>query len=319
MKKIVMVCMALLLIVGVGYFVGKTIKGSYSSTSVNSKVADDRKDKSEETRVVDPEPQEKGKEVNLYYVNEKYIETGDESLEKMVVIKKKIKYSSESLAEMVVRALLKKPEVEGVTTAVPKTVKLIDVKVDGDMAYVNFASDGLYGGSEQEDMIIKQIVNTLTKLDGIMRVQFLKDGKKEETLMGHENAMTPYCKELSLNELQLGELKLRMKRVEFLKKFSEPKSQRLEQNGKEEYLEYEDFKVVLINGEVSRISTTSDKLTGPRGIKVGASVEQIINAYGEPSSKRDGIFDYPIGPVYELLHIKLENDKVKEISINLAD
>ena len=317
MKKIVMGCIALLLIAVVSYFVGETIKGSFDPASVNNK-AINGKGSSVETKVIDPEPREKEKEVNLYYANQEYIKTGNESLQKMVVIKKKIKYGVTSLAEVVVRELMNKPETEGVSTEIPQTAKLIDVKVEGDMVYVNFASDGLNGGSGQEDMLIKQIVNTLTDLEGVNRVQFLKDGKKEETLMGHANAMIPYSKELSIDELKLGELKLRMKRDEFVEKFGEPKTKRFEHNGVEEYLEYEDFKVVVIDGEVSRISTTSDKYVGPRGLKVGDSTEQMMNIYGEPASRHKEILNYKVGPEYELLHIKVKDEKVEEISINLA-
>ena len=44
----------------------------------------------------------------------------------------------------------------------------------------------------QEDFTIAQIVNTLLELDHIDKVQFLIDGKKAETLMGHISITEPF-------------------------------------------------------------------------------------------------------------------------------
>ena len=59
------------------------------------------------------------------------------------------------------------------------------------LAYVNFSSENLHGGSLQEMLLVNQIVKTLTALPGIDQVQFLVDGEKRETLMGHLSTDEP--------------------------------------------------------------------------------------------------------------------------------
>jgi len=145
-----------------------------------------------ENEVVDPTPEKETKEVNLYFANNEYIETGDESLEKLVIEKRTVEYGDISLEERIVRELIKGPkDNEKATTVIPSTVKLLGVEVVDGTAYVNFAQEGLYGGSMQETFTINQIVASLLDLDSVDRVQFLVDGKKTDTLMGHYSVEEP--------------------------------------------------------------------------------------------------------------------------------
>ena len=147
----------------------------------------------EEDEVVDPTPEGESKEVTLYFVNGEYIETGDESLEKLVKEIRTVEYGDISLEEKVVRELIKGPvNPENSSTVVPSTVKLLGVEVADGTAYVNFAQEGMYGGSMQETFTINQIVASLLELDSVDRVQFLIDGKKAETLMGHYSIEEPF-------------------------------------------------------------------------------------------------------------------------------
>lgn len=151
----------------------------------------DTQDKEDE--VVDPTPEKESKEVNLYFANGEYIETGDESLEKLVVEKRIVEYGDISLEERIVRELMKGPEnTEKISTVIPSTVKLLGVEVADGTAYVNFAQEGMYGSSMQETFTINQIVASLLDLDSVDRVQFLIDGKKAETLMGHYSIEEPF-------------------------------------------------------------------------------------------------------------------------------
>ena len=52
----------------------------------------------------------------------------------------------------------------------------------------------MFGGSLQESFTISQIVKSLTELSSVNRVQFLIDGKKEESLMGHFDISKPFEK-----------------------------------------------------------------------------------------------------------------------------
>lgn len=143
----------------------------------------------------EPEPEENyTKEVTLYFANNDYVETGNEEYDWLIEEKREINFEGTTLEEAVVRELMKGPvDTENMSTGFPSTVKLIDVKVDENKTcYVNFAQDGLYGGSMEESYIIAQVVNSLVGLDSVDRVQFLIDGKPAETLMGHISIEEPF-------------------------------------------------------------------------------------------------------------------------------
>ncbi|GFN34913.1 GerMN domain-containing protein [Tepidimicrobium xylanilyticum] len=146
----------------------------------------------EEDEIIEPTPNTDEMEVTLYFANKEYIETGDESLEKLIPEKRVIQYGDISLEEMIVKELMKGPESEELSTVIPSNVKLLGVEVADGTAFVNFSSEGLYGGSLQEDFTIDQIVNSLVELGSVDRVQFLVDGQKAETLMGHIEITEPF-------------------------------------------------------------------------------------------------------------------------------
>jgi spore germination protein GerM len=142
--------------------------------------------------IVDPTPQVAEKEVNLYFANEDYVVTGDEQLEKLKAEKRVLQYGEDmSLEETIVRELMKGPQSEGLSTEIPSTVKLIGVRVDNGTAFVDFAQEGLHGGSLQEFFTIEQIVRSLIELDSVDKIQFLIEGQKAESLMGHMSIYEP--------------------------------------------------------------------------------------------------------------------------------
>lgn len=146
-----------------------------------------------ENEVVDPSPKTDSKEVILYFVNKEYVETGDEELDKLVAEKRIVEYGDISLEESIVRELMAGPEnADELYTGIPSTAKLIGVEVADGTAFINFAKEGLYGGSLQETFTINQIVSSLLELDNIKRVQFLIDGKKSDSLMGHYSIEEPF-------------------------------------------------------------------------------------------------------------------------------
>ena len=147
--------------------------------------------------VVDPTPDSDSKEVALYFVSDKYIETGDESLEKLVPEYRKIELGDFSLEESIVKALMEGPESEGVSTVIPSSAKLIGVEVADKTAFVNFAREGMFGGSLEETYTINQIVASLIELDTVDRVQFLVDGQKTDSLMGHYDLEEPFDKPIN--------------------------------------------------------------------------------------------------------------------------
>lgn len=138
----------------------------------------------------DPEPE--SIEVTLYFVSEEYIETGDESLEKLVPERREFIDTEENLGEAIVRALMEGTESEEARTVIPSTSSLNGVEITDGTAYVDFASDGMHGGSLEETFTINQIVASLIELDSVDNVQFLIDGEVGDSLMGHYSIDEPF-------------------------------------------------------------------------------------------------------------------------------
>ena len=96
---------------------------------------------------------------------------------------------NESFEQAIVKELMKGPETPGLTKlTVPEEAKLLSVEVKDKIAYVNFSrelTEKHMGGTTGEEMTIIPIVNTLTELPEVNKVQFLVEGKKRKTLAGH--------------------------------------------------------------------------------------------------------------------------------------
>lgn len=141
------------------------------------------------------EPKEQTYQVTLFFANEDYIATGDESLEKFKVYQTELT-STPGKAYLDALELLKKPD-EGYGTVITDQIKFNDVYLEGDTVFVDLSSSGLSGGSLDETFLIGQIVDTLlNSFAEIKQVQFLVDGKTAETLMGHVGAADPFTKDL---------------------------------------------------------------------------------------------------------------------------
>ena len=139
------------------------------------------------------ETTEKTQDVVLYFGNNEYILSGDEKFEWMLTEERTVTYGPEmSLEEAIVRELMAGPEdTEKMSTSFPQNLELISVETLDGTAYVNFKGENLHGGSMQESYIISQTVESLGGLDYVDRVQFLVDGEKAESLMGHMSIEEP--------------------------------------------------------------------------------------------------------------------------------
>jgi len=304
MKKIFVVLILLIVIIGGIFFVIKLNSGKGG--------------------VIPQQPgqtSKQEKEVTLYYANEKYAQTGDESQAEVLPVKKKITYSPELLYAAILNELKNEPNVEGLKTKIPSDAKLIGVEVKDGIAYVNYEG-GFMGGSLTETLMIDQIVYTFTEIEGIKGVQFLLDGNKAETLMGHADITKPFYRviEIKTSELDINGMKLNVKRQEFVKTYGNPLKATLSKNKRKELLEYPDFKAIISNGVIYEISTTSDKKQTPSGIKVGTDKQKVVDIYGEASSimsSADGSVEKYIYQINAegLMDIELTNGKVSLIGI----
>jgi len=98
--------------------------------------------------------------------------------------------------ERLIEELINGPAFEQNKQTIPDGTKLIDIKVEDNIAFVNFSkemTDNHWGGSAGESMTIGSIVNTLALNEGtgIEKVQILIEGEKIETLAGHIDISIP--------------------------------------------------------------------------------------------------------------------------------
>lgn len=144
--------------------------------------------------IVKPNPDGQTVELSLYFANQEYIQTGNEGLEKLLVEKRQVTVTDKDIAELAVEELIKGPRDDSMARVIAQRIQLISVEVADNIAYVNFSSSGMNGGSMEETFVVSSVVMTLTELDNIDAVQFLVDGKKVESLMGHIYTMEPLKK-----------------------------------------------------------------------------------------------------------------------------
>ncbi|KAB3539685.1 GerMN domain-containing protein [Alkaliphilus pronyensis] len=154
-------------------------------------VPDDNNGNGNET--VDPDPQVETTEVTLYFMNKEYVMTGNEELEKTVKIEREVNVEDKPVEEVIMEEL-KKPDDEELYSAL-EDIEVISVEIDESIAYVNMSGEKLFGGTLEESSILTQVVMTLTELDEVDSVQFLVDGSKRETLMGHYSIEEPITRE----------------------------------------------------------------------------------------------------------------------------
>lgn len=110
----------------------------------------------------------------IYFANE----TG-ESLKKY---RKSVEISNNtSLARIVVEALIEGPEEKGYQATIPSKTTIRNISVKDNICYVDF-SDEFYDTDNplKNDIIVYSIVNSLVELPTISKVQFLKNGEKQQ-------------------------------------------------------------------------------------------------------------------------------------------
>lgn len=94
---------------------------------------------------------------------------------------------NDSLEKVVLTELIEGPKIgTKAGSTIPKEAKLISVETKDGVCFVNFSQEFVtkhVGGSSGEIMTVYSIVNSLTELPGISKVQFLIDGQKKEVFI----------------------------------------------------------------------------------------------------------------------------------------
>lgn len=90
--------------------------------------------------------------------------------------------------EIAIRELIKGPSDPNLVRTVPAEAKLLSLRIDNGIAYADFSQEiktKHWGGSTGELMTVASIVDTLTEDPQITKVQFLLEGKIEDSIWGH--------------------------------------------------------------------------------------------------------------------------------------
>jgi N-acetylmuramoyl-L-alanine amidase len=97
--------------------------------------------------------------------------------------------STQQLAQVIVEELIGGPKANSVLyRTIPPEARLLGLKLQGDTATVNFSQEFItkhWGGSWSEELTIYSLVNSLTELPQIKRVQILVEGESNVSIGGH--------------------------------------------------------------------------------------------------------------------------------------
>jgi hypothetical protein len=116
------------------------------------------------------------KTLTLYY--------GNSNADGVVAEKREVEFDKDKQIERVVfEELQKKPKTQDLYATIPEGTKLLSVTTEGGICTLNLSKefvDNSPGGSAGELMTLYSIINSLTELPGIDKVQFLIEGQKQE-------------------------------------------------------------------------------------------------------------------------------------------
>ncbi len=138
--------------------------------------------------------EEQSYKVTLTYPSSDYIVNGDEE-NKKVTKQVAIDASKDNIVKKVLEQLAQSPKAEGAESVGLDKFDYSKSKLDGTTAVVDLAGD-LNGGSLEEDVLARSIVNSLLSVDGIKAVEFTVNGEKADSLMGHVDISEPFTKNL---------------------------------------------------------------------------------------------------------------------------
>jgi len=178
MKKILCILMAFCILVCVGCTKNTEVKPTDKVTPSGENVVEEK----EETV-----------EITLYFPDRQAISLVEEIRE--------IKKSEKMLAEIVIEELIKGPESKELTTLIPNGTKLNLITVENGVCTLDFSEEFIKTsiGTAADTLLIYSIVNSLTVLDDVEKVQFLIDGEPVE-VFGNFIFSEPFEADESLNK-----------------------------------------------------------------------------------------------------------------------
>lgn len=138
--------------------------------------------------------------LKFYYYDPKALKLVPEERE-ISFYRWKLLFKKEDIVKDIISELIKGPINDKLKSPMPFGTKVLGVSIKNEIAYVNFSNElrkNHPGGSLGEILTIYSIVNTLTELPYIKRVQILINGAVIESLAGHIDISEPLEKDLSI-------------------------------------------------------------------------------------------------------------------------
>lgn len=108
---------------------------------------------------------------------------------------------SQSLENQILEELILGPKQKSLYATIPSETKIRNVKTEENICYVDLSSEFVSkhsGGSSAETFTIYSIVNSLTELENVKKVQFLIEGEKVNIFKGHLDISQTFERDESL-------------------------------------------------------------------------------------------------------------------------
>lgn len=143
--------------------------------------------------IISPEPVNQ-ETVKLYFASK--------DLSGLITEEREIKYNPNqaitSKAKYIMEQLIAGPKNSELLATVPSQTKIRDVRIRDGVCYVDLSKDFVDqhpGGSTNEYLTIESIVNSLTEIDEVKKVQFLVEGEQQQEYKGHIDISKPIERE----------------------------------------------------------------------------------------------------------------------------
>ncbi|RDV83393.1 GerMN domain-containing protein [Ammonifex thiophilus] len=142
----------------------------------------------ERPKVEAPQPPsvEPSRKVTLYFA--------DKEARYLIPEEREVKVGRQPLERVVVEELLRGPASPELCPTIPKGTRLLSLEVKDGIAYVDFSREFKLnhpGGSAAEIMTLYSVVDSLAHLGTVKRVQFLLEGQKKDSILGHLDTSLP--------------------------------------------------------------------------------------------------------------------------------
>ncbi|HHU69475.1 MAG TPA: GerMN domain-containing protein [Thermoanaerobacterales bacterium] len=146
-----------------------------------------------EEPVVSPTYQKEHIAVTLYFSDDKGMNVVPEEREVLPI---------ESLEKVIIQELIKGPADPTLKPSLPRGTDIYSIDTMGGIVYVNFTSDikNKISSASAENVALESVVFSLTELPGVLGVQILIGGKREDTLAGSVNILEPVYRKIKVGE-----------------------------------------------------------------------------------------------------------------------